>query len=350
MSSNLLEAVLEVCRSWSDPGHLSREHATQQTLTCQNRFTAEAIVFAVNQQVSSVDAHSIAEWIGDSPVARPTTVGVFNPGNIPFAGFQDLLAVLLTGNRYLGKVSSRSPYLLPAFVEDVRTNLPDAPVEFAQAQDVIERCEALIVTGTDETAVEVRELGRDRGLMPTRILARGHRYSCAVLGRDESYEVLEHLAEDVLLHEGVGCRSPAVIWAPAGSEPDKFIDALANFRGVFPAHPDTRGTLKMQVALHKALETPMAYADDDSFLVTRGAPEPQSPGHLRWAEYVDLEEVKTWIAAHSEQLQLTSATPGVKDRLQQVPVPVIEVGYAQRPELGWRQDGKDVVEFLRSLA
>ncbi|MBT8401728.1 MAG: hypothetical protein KJO98_14715 [Rhodothermia bacterium] len=349
MPSKQLEAVLEACRRWSDPAHPPREEATEASLSCRNRFTAEAVVFAVNQQVSTVDEESLDRWIGGAAVAERRIVGVFNPGNIPFAGFQDLLAVLLTGHEYLGKVSSRSPYLLPAFVRDLKLDYPDAPVAFAEKEEVIERSEALIVTGTDETAETVARLAREHGLTPENILARGHRYSCAVVGRDESYDLLERLAEDSLLHEGSGCRTPAVIWAPAGSSPDGFIDALANFRGVFPAHPDTRGALKMQIAFHKALETPMAYADDDSFLVTRGEPNPQPPGHIRWAEYADLDEVRSWMDANRDALQLACITARVRGKFEHPPIPVGDVGHAQRPALGWHQDGRDVAAFLLSL-
>ncbi len=349
MSSKLLEAVLEACKRWSDPEYPPREEATEASLSCQNRFTAEAIVFAVNQQVSTVDAQSLERWIGAAAVDEPRIVGVVNPGNIPFAGFQDLLAVLLTGHKYLGKVSSRSPYLLPAFVEDVQSEHTAAAVEFAAQKEVVDRSEALIVTGTDETVEAVGRIGREHGLPPDNILSRGHRYSCAVIGHDEPYEALERLAEDALLHEGSGCRSPAVIWAPAGTSPDDFIDALASFRGVFPAHPDTRGALKMQIAFHKALETPMAYAEDDSFLLTRGDPDPQTPGHLRWAEYSDLEEVRSWMDSRRDLLQLACVTTRARASLKHPPIPLADVGHAQRPGLGWHQDGRDVVKFLRSL-
>src|SRR5690625_7069703 len=63
---------------------------------------------------------------------------------------------------------------------------------------------------------------------------------------------------------------------------------MAAFRGVFPAHEKTPGSLKMHQAMLAAVEHPHAYGEGLEFLVSKGPPEVQIPGHVRWSEYDDL--------------------------------------------------------------
>ena len=124
---------------------------------------------------------------------------------------------------------------------------------------------------------------------------------------------------------------------------------MARFRAVFPAHPGTIGSLKMEIAFHHAAGLSHAYADDGSFLVSKGAAEVKRPAHVRWVEYETLDDVKHWLTEHRNMIQLVSTTRRLRDRLVAIAIPVVDVGDAQRPGLGWDEDPSAVVPFLRSL-
>lgn len=356
----LVRAASAAADAWTDPDYDHRKVAVEETLEAANTFTEEAVAFAVNQQMSLLTEEALETWTGGRSASFPCTVGVLNAGNIPLVGLQDFLAVILTGNRYLGSVSSKSPALLPAFVADLCRFAPDIAADFALLPELLVGADALIATGSDETIAWLRDgarapapgdaqdetTGKAHDIPPARCLFRGHSFAVGVLDGKERADTYERLAEDVLLHEGFGCRNVAVMWAPRGLAPDDLLEAMARFRGVFPAHERTAGRLAMQRALLEAVDASHAYGEGLEFLVSRGEPEIQSPGHLRWVEYDDIADVNAWLG--KQPVQLVVAASRVQKRLAFRGL-FLTPGKAQRPALDWRPDGVDTVEFLSGL-
>ena len=346
------EAVAAAADAWRDPEYEGRARAVEETLRAANAFTEEAVAFAANQQMTLLTEEALAAWIRDRRASAPAAVGVLHAGNVPLAGLQDFLATVLAGHRYIGAVSSKSPALLPAFVRDVRRFDPEIEARFASLPDLLRAANALVATGSDETIASLRarleETARldEMVLAPDRCLFRGHSFAAGVLDGGEQEDTYERLAEDILLHEGFGCRNVAVLWAPRGLSPDGLLEAMARFRGVFPAHEGTAGRLAMQRALLEAVGASHAWGEGLEFLVSRGEPEAQAPGHLRWVEYDDLAEADAWLA--EQPVQLAVAEERVQKRLAFKGL-CLAPGEAQRPALSWRPDGVDTVDFLASL-
>lgn len=342
-------ALAAAADRWTDPDAPERQAAVEATLEAPNAFTAEALAFAIDQQMAELTEAKLTQWLAGRDAPHPCAVGVLTAGNVPLAGLQDLVAVCLAGHAYLGSTSSKSPALLPAFAATLADAEPRLSVRFAEATAVIAEADALIATGTDETRAAVEERWRAGGGDPSRALLRGHRVSVAVLDGQETEDERDGLAEDTLLHEGFGCRNVALIWAPEGLDPDPYFAAMASFRAVFPAHDSTPGRLTMQQALLEATDQPHAFAEGLSFLLSKGAPEVQPPGHIRWAEYRAISEVAAWLEDHRSHLQLVVARDGLQQRLGGVPVPVVAPGAAQRPALDWCPDDADTLVFLLGL-
>ena len=350
MARTELYSIIEnVARSWADPEYVQRADAAEATVQLDNRFTAEAVAFAVNQQMHVLRAKDLSDWIGPGAESAPSRVIVVNPGNVPLAGLQDFLAVILIGHRYHGKMSSRSPHLLSEFADDLQRHGADLDATFGVALPELESTDAVIASGFDDTVDSLASEAMSAGVPRRRILTRGQRFSVAVIGEAEPEHVLDGLAEDILLHEGLGCRNVAIVWAPSGESPDDLLSAMARFRAVFPAHPSTISGLKIPIAYYRATDLPHAYADDGSFLVSKGEPEVQLPAHVRWTEYDDLSDVVRWLDTRRSRIQLVSASRRSREALAATSIPTVAPGDAQRPELGWKQDDTDVVDFLRQL-
>lgn len=345
----VIRGIAEAAKAWRDPDYPVRASAVEITLQAPNTFTQEALAFAVNQQMSVLTEGDLVTWAPDRAARMGLAIGVLNPGNVPFADLQDFIAVLLAGHNYLGRVSSRSPALLPAFASDVSSRVDDLSIEFDELDAVLERADAVVSTGSDETRDRIRERCDELGMPQQRRLLRGRRFSVAVLDGGESDQELEGLAEDALLHEGFGCRNVALIWAPDGLQPDRLLSAFAHFRAVFPPHSETPGRLKMPQAFLAAVGVPHAHGEGLEFLLSKGEPEPQQPGHVRWSVYSDVSQVDRWLAAHEGSLQLIVARDEIHDRLT-VKMPVCAPGEAQRPPLDWHPDGHDVMQFLAELS
>ncbi len=331
--------------AWKDPSHVLRRAAVEKTLLCENAFTPEAVEFALDQQLSLVTASALESWIDGRRSQAPRRVAVLNAGNIPFVGLNDMLATILTGNEYVGVLSSRSPHLLPAFLRTA--DLGDIG-SFADLEEALHSSEAVIATGSDETMALVSEQAARNGIEASKTLLRGSGFGAAILTGSESRDELLDLAEDCLLHEGRGCRNVAVVWAPERMAPDLFFDSAATFRGVFPAHERTPAALRMPKAMLEALEVPCAYAEDLSFLVSRAGPEAREPCHVRWVTYTKVEEAIGWCRGIATSLRFVATNSSThRDALAPF-LSTGNLGTAQRPELGWYSGDFDPVDFLSS--
>lgn len=341
--------MARAAESWSDPDCAARQRAVERTLEADNRFTEEAVAFAINQQMGLLSAKNLRAWIRGRHARQALTVGVLNAGNIPLVGIQDWLAVVLTGHAYRGVVSSRSPFLLPAFASSVIRHHPALDSAFTAMSDMWDNADAIVATGSDATKSWCAGEAARYGIAESHQLLRGHRYSIAVLDGKESTSDCDKLAEDILLHEGAGCRSVALVFAPGTLAPDRYLEHFARFRAVFPCHATTPGALEMSRALLKAIDAPHAYGDGLEFLVSRGDAVVQGPGHVRWVPYESIGEVVAFVGNALEGLQCVA---GRRKLLSRLPSqwPLVELGDTQRPELDWCPDGIDSVDFLTGLA
>ena len=345
---DLIAALCSTAADWRDPDHEPRAEAVDATLEAPNRFTEESLAFAINQQMHLLKREQVTAWVADRHARAPRVVGVLHGDGLPLAGLQDALAVLLTGHAYRGTVSEESPQLIPAFLRDMGRRLGTLPATFVEAEQLFEEAEAVIAWSGDETHSGVEAKCEAHGIMAEHRLLRNPTYAVAVIDGSESEEEREGLAEDIFLYEGVGCRSVGLVWAPIELSPDPYFEAFAAFRGVFPVHQDTPGTLTMQQALLEATDAPHAYGEGMEFLVSKGEPEVQKPGHLRWAEYEAIATPAGWVEDRTSEVEAVVARNQVAARLH-VSVPVIEPGEAHRPSLSWQPGGVDTLAFLASL-
>ncbi|MCY4674190.1 MAG: hypothetical protein OXD43_10580 [Bacteroidetes bacterium] len=347
--SGIITALVQAVRAWHAPEYQQfRHNVVETTLMVPNTFTEEAVEFAIDQQMGEVTEAALSAWIGQRKVKERCSVGVVNAGNVPLVGLQDLLAVLVCGHSYVGVLSSKSPYLLPAFVKILLDQGADINAKFVDRDEMWGEVDAVIATGSNEAIAQVKVLAGRQGLTPEKCLFRGNRYGAAILNGFESESDLDGLALDVLLHEGMGCRNVALIIAPEGLEPDSCLKHFAEMRGVFPAHPSTPGRLSMQQAYLAATNQPHAYGDGLEFLLSKGAPEVQVPGHVRWVEYRNPDEIVSVVEALRDEIQCIVAQENLREQLPDS-WNVGSFGSTQMPALDWQPDGLDTIGFLCSL-
>lgn len=346
---SLIRGLSDVAQLWSTlDTYPLRDDAVRSTLSAPNHFTSEAIMYAIDQQMNAINEATIIHWLNDRVPNCKHQVGVINAGNIPLVGLQDLLAVILCGHAYMGVLSKKSPYLIPAFCETINQQGFDLDVRFVEMDEIWKQAESLIATGSDASIAQIQGIAKSHGILREKSLFRSNRFGIAILDGDESEDEWSDLALDILLHEGMGCRNVALIFAPTDLEPDRCLHHLAQTRAVFPAHPTTSGRLAIQQAYLDATNQPHAYGEGLEFLLSKGAAEPQSPGHVRWVEYQSLDEVIAIINGLINQIQCILASPTATRTLPK-DWNVEPLGSTQTPELSWKPDGKDTIDFLCNL-
>lgn len=339
MQEPLIRAVAQVAEAWRDPDYPPRARAEAKTLEADNRFTDEALAFAVNHRMHQWTEEKLSAWIGGRWAEAARDVGLIDYRRTPGAMWEDALAVVLTGHRLHGLLPAHSPVLLPAFFAEVEEVVPALKIDWQEDVAGLETVDTLLVSE--------RRDAEDEEAIPNvpHVLYRPSTYAVAVLTGGEQAEEQDGLAEDALLFDGHGSRSAQVVWAPRDCDADPYFQAFAEFRSVFRIDPRVAGTLRMQRALLEAQNVPHAFGDGFEFLVSRAAPTPQAPGHLRWAVYDSLEQVEAWLAAEASTLQAVVCSP----RLTLEVPPAVErlpFGEAHRPEVGWTPKGPDLLAHL----
>jgi hypothetical protein len=263
------EALLAAARAWRDPDHALRKQAADRAVA-DGLTTQEAAAFACNQFAHACTAGALAPWdrAGGPWLA---CVAVRQRSRVPLLGVRAFAAAWVAARHLF--LDASDP-LLRAF-----------------ADDAAGRVEASVLLGREPDQIDAQLLiGEDEGKDGVPTWRRSHASPHVVIDGDETDEEWIGLAEDLLLHDGESPRSPRIVWAPEALAPDDLLDALAGFRELFPAKPSLDGSLKMPRAFLEAAGAPHAWAP--GFLLSKGDPEPQGPGHIRWATYGSLAEVR----------------------------------------------------------
>ncbi len=322
-----IDALAQTAECWADPDAEPRHDAVHDTLHANNTFTEEATAFALNQLMALMSEEALHDLADAVDVAarsadpRPTVV-IEHGADTPVDGLHEAIAAVLIGGRVRSVLPPESPEIIPAFYQTLRDTADDADgVDVACATSVDGLSDFL---GQEEGGEPVFCLSTASGERPLESWCKAHGfywigtsvgYSVGIIDGSEPEEVRHNLAEDALLHEGAPQRSLRVVWAPDELMPDPMLQAMADFRGVFPAHGSTPGSLEMRRAFLEAADQSHAYAAGMQFLVSRGDPEPQDGAHLRWSEYDNLEQVATWIHEHADEIHAVVVRPSLAERL-----------------------------------
>lgn len=143
------------------------------------------------------------------------TIFVISAGNIPLAAFHDFFSILISGNIFLGKLSSGDNLLLPEIAK-ILVELEPEFQNFIFFQDDSGSLknnqhpfDKVISTGSNNSA---RYFEYYFGKYPN--ILRKNRNSIAILTGNESDEDMKLLCDDIFLYFGLGCRSVSKIYIP----------------------------------------------------------------------------------------------------------------------------------------
>lgn len=293
-------------------------------LESEPRFTEEGLAFALNHRMHQLgDERGVAEWLGVKASLESHTVGVTPAAFDPLGGLTEAIAALVLGH----EVVLEAPTPVVAAFLDALADVTGVDLHTASRAALLDASDMWILRRSEE---DTDQLAHDLESIPShesRAFVGVVDARAVVLEGKEDQEALSGLAEDLLLHEGLAPGTPRIVWAPAGVSPDALLNALVGFRELFPAHPDTDGTLALPTAFLVAAKQP--HATGPGFLVSLGPPEAQAPGHIRWVEYYDVGEVERWMHERSAVVVAASSALEARD----FTVPRVSPGDVHRPPL-----------------
>lgn len=184
-------------------------------------FSKSDVLFTIGHFRRVIRRGSMTEWYKritvDSPHHQPARHEVLclHAGNLPMVGLQDVLAVLISGCEYYGKLSGKDPFLIDSLLQFLKNNgvgnvqswstdlsdfagLGARKWMFAGSEDSLEQLQARLVG--DGIIAE----GADS-------LLRTAHFSVAIV-TEVNDSILSDLAEAMFRYQGKGCRSVAVVY------------------------------------------------------------------------------------------------------------------------------------------
>lgn len=313
-----------------DKGYYEKMNATiQREKNYNGWFTPEAIRTALLGVAKWLTKEKLSHWLADYSFAtKPKKVGVIMAGNIPFVGFHDFLAIVLSGHKALLKPSSDDQRLWPLLMELCTVFYPDFH-NHAQLVPHLKEVDAVIATGSDNSA---RYFEKYFGHLPHVI--RKNRTSLAVITGEETDEELAALGEDVFTYFGLGCRNVSQLLVHKDFDLDRLFGAILPFSDVIN-HNKYANNYDYYKAINLMNQVPMI---ENGFLLTKESDDLFAPTALLNVAYYDsADEVKDYISKNKERIQVVvgkSYTP---------------FGKAQSPDLTDYADGINTLDFLQNL-
>lgn len=348
-----IETLNEVFDRWlsDDNEHLLR--AVHQTVE-ENYFSFSDVQFALKSLKNKLGRNELEKWIEKNGItnksdAKGENVLCLHAGNLPLVGFQDALAVLLSGARYTGKISRKDPYLLPSFLNEVKKTetWSGVDVQWSHRLDDFEgmQNDAILFAGSEESVPGVKQAINRFNLkkQDTWFLVRTAHFSMAYFDRKENKDI-QNLAEAILRYGGKGCRSVAVVVSPFSFESigEELRKACKAFLDENPQHEQPAAKLHQRFAYNKAVEREQLWLDD--FLIQEGGRELDQDFICYWVQG-DKQKVKELETKFGDQLQsiYTVDSSNVPDGIEKE---TELLSNAQQPPAYWKPDGIDTLKWL----
>jgi hypothetical protein len=303
-------------------------------------FTEENVRNAIVALADSLTEDRMVEWtanyIDELSRQKPAkTVAVIMAGNIPLVGFNDFLCVLISGNKFLGKLSSDDKLLLP-FVAEVLTAIEPEFVNCIQfTEGQIKIMDAVIATGSNNSA---RYFEYYFGKYPH--IIRKNRNSVAVLTGAETAADLRNLGKDIFAYFGLGCRNVSKLFVPTNYNFEIFFESIFEFQDIINNNKYSNNyDYNRTVYLMKNDPSLL----DNNFLLLKKDSSYTSPiGVLFYENYETIEDLNQKIEDEKEQIQcVVSNSLEIKNS--------VAFGKSQCPTLFDYADGVDTMKFLLAL-
>jgi hypothetical protein len=302
-------------------------------------FIKDFINFSLKSITFFLQKDKLEKWISEYSLntdgSSSKKVAVIMAGNIPIVGFHDFLCVLITGNKFIGKLSSKDKFLLPTLAEILIEFDPRFKDYIEFTEDRLPEFDAVIATGSDNTS---RYFEYYFGKYPH--IIRKNRKSIAIITGDETFEDLEKLADDVFLYFGLGCRNISKIYIPANYDFSLMISAFQKYEFIF-RNNKYYNNLEYYKTIMILDKRPFF---DEKFFLLKEDTELSSPvAVLNFEKYESVSELKKNIDQKKESLQcIISKNPVFSN--------AIGFGKAQMPGVSDYADGVDIIDFLKEVS
>ncbi len=300
-------------------------------------FTDDEVNKAIKANAQMLNANDINKWLSVYQLKEEQAkkIGLILAGNLPMVGFHDIIAVLLSGNIALIKLSSQDDNLIP-FILD---NLIQIEPLFKQQIQFVERLEnfdAVIATGSNNSS---RYFDYYFSKVPN--IIRKNRNSIALITGNETRDELSLLGKDIFDYYGLGCRNVAKLLVPKDYDFIPFFESIEHFNPILNHHK-YQNNYDYNKSIY--LINKNKHFDNGFLLVTESEQLTSPLSAVFYQEYETIEEAVNYIKTQKENMQVV-----VTNAQLDLPTAKVNFGDSQNPKLWDYADGVDTMQFLTAL-
>jgi hypothetical protein len=333
---NFLRNFLDEKGRREDPLFSGLEDAIRQAGMMNPWFVRESVEQALRGWTVNLRKEELEKWLepytsqlrGRAP---DRNVAVIMAGNIPLVGFHDFLSVLLSGNRFTGRLSSDDAELLPALARILVHFNSEWESRITFTKERLTGFDAVITTGSNNSA---HYFNYYFSKVPH--IIRKNRNGIAILTGDEDEQELSGLADDIFLYFGFGCRNVSKLYFPAGYDVAPLFDAFRRYSGFSTHHKwmNNHDYYRSVFLLNQI------HALDNGFvLLTENKAIASPPAVIYYEYYTNLDDLMDQLSLQKDEIQVTVCK-------KEIPLSSCRPGHAQAPGLSDYADGIDTMQFL----
>ena len=301
-----------------------------------NWFTKENVFFALDNWAEGLSTKNLQQWVKDySMTTTPKNVGIIMAGNLPLVGFHDLLAVVISGNNALVKLSSKDTILMKFTIKF----LYEIDSEFKQIIQVVDRLkdfDAVIATGSNNTA---RYFEQYFSKVPN--IIRKNRTSVAVLDGTETEEELKGLGDDIFRYFGLGCRNITKVYFKSEDQIHPFFESVYDWGVKVINHPKYANNYDYNRAIYLLGQD--KFLDNNFVLLKQDENLHSAIAVINYEIYDDVTTVKNFLNENEDLIQCVVGHE-MKDNPNYV-----AFGTTQTPSLTDYADNIDTLKFLAEI-
>lgn len=346
-----IDTISKAIDTWLQPDNFDLKTAIEETVD-NGFFSFPDVQHQIRVLKSTLSKKGLKIWAEKSGLIHNSLRGkeilCLHAGNIPLVGIQDVLAVVLTGGNYHGKVSKKDPFLLPTLIKQFEEfGLMNTNQWTLNLQDFTRnRMDGVLFAGSESSASDVlkelssMELRDDK----TELLMRTAHFSMALI-ENNNPQTMQDLTEAVFRYGGTGCRSVAIVVAPFHLNDEKcgFTDYVESFWLRNPQHQKPEESLFYRYAYNKALDIPQAWLND--FLIEENYSYPKEKFLLYWVKG-GKNTLSKLAGTYRKGLQtIYSTSEHIGKNINGFRIEPLS--QAQAPPIWWKPDQIDTIKWLQ---
>lgn len=343
--------IEDIIKQWFDSSDL--REAVEKTIDSRifSRLDVNFALEHLKTRIERGDLRTWAEMHGELNLgSKKSTILCLHAGNLPLVGFQDMLAVLLSGSNYAGKISKKDPYLIESFLNLLKCLHPELDEQIIYSTNLGDfaglNADLWMFAGSESSLSEIKSILETSQIVKpgSESILRVAHFSMAILINPVEDSCLMNLVDAILRYDGKGCRSVAIVYSDSS-----LIDLSSRLEIIGKEWLSKNGLnfnpsalLKLRYSYNSAVGSDQVWVGNA--LLQVGHPIVGHNQHVYWQSLTELGNQLNQYGSGVQQVYTCMETEFFESELFSEKKDYL--GKSQKPELYWKPDGIDPLKWI----